>query len=131
MRVILALAALGLAVAAPASAQNSPALTVSQFLERWNGVNALPDQASKEAEAALLARVLGGTLERYQGLLRSDEAGGKPPRACPKKESEDRFDFTDLVAHLEALPAPWHLRSLDDGVFDFLDKRYPCAAASG
>ncbi|MDQ0248721.1 hypothetical protein J2W22_000768 [Sphingomonas kyeonggiensis] len=116
-----------LLVSIPASAQQAPPATAQAFLIRWNEVQSLGlSPVSPEMQALLAA--FGEEAARYKETLAADAKAGKPPRACPRKGSSDTIDLGGLAASFEALPADARAGlTFHDGVYAFLDRRYPCA----
>lgn len=110
----------------PAGAQNAAPVTAQAFLTRWNEVQSLGlSPVSPEMQALLAA--FGEEAAHYKETLAADAKAGKPPRACPQKGSSDTIDLGALAASFEALPADGRAAlSFHDGVYAFLDRRYPC-----
>jgi hypothetical protein len=111
----------------PAAAQDAGPATADAFLARWNEVQNLGLSPTAPEMQVLLA-AFGAEATRYKETLAADARAGRPPRACPRKGSSDTIDLGGLAASFEALPAESRAAlSFHDGVFAFLDRRYPCA----
>lgn len=114
---------------AAAQAQESATIAAPEFIARWNAIqDPGGDRTAKATEAMRLAAELGGSFDRYKRALEWDAAASRPPRACPVKGSEQKFDMKQMVVAFEALPEAQRSGSLDTMLFAYLDRRYPCPA---
>lgn len=110
----------------PVAAQDAGPATADAFLTRWNEVQNLALAPTSPEMQALLA-AFGAEVARYKETLAADAKAGRPPRACPQKGSHDTIDLGVLAGEFAAMPAPERAAlSFHDGVYAFLDKRYPC-----
>lgn len=110
-----------------AGGQDAGPATADAFLTRWNEVQTLALAPTAPEMQALLA-AFGAEATRYKETLAADAKAGKQPRACPAKGSSDTIDLQALADAFAAVPAQERTAlSFHDGVYAFLDRRYPCA----
>ena len=117
-------AALSVAVAAPASAQSEA--TLDTFVTRANRIPLNPLGALRPDARRLMSEA-NAAFTTVGAETRAARASGRRPAACPPGEVQ--VNPRQLLAFLNGIPQPRRARmSVADGIREWMASRYPCPA---
>lgn len=106
--------------------------SVAAFLDAWAATEALnkgktrEDKPQTSPELDKMMLWVSHQLQRYGNEIDFAEMAGTKKRACPPPKGEREFNSDSFVPYLRALPEDQRSQPIEQALFAFLDKQYPC-----
>jgi hypothetical protein len=113
--------------ATQAAAEES--MTLGQFLMHWDEVQKAGVMARLSPDAGAVTRAVMRGAARYRQMVEADRAAGRSPRSCPPPPDTGKFDSTDVIPRLKALPVNDRAKPFDEALIPILHSLRPCAAS--
>jgi len=125
MKALAAAAAALLAAAAPAAAQPQ-GLSVADFLARAQALMMAGQVAPDNAELAVLRGEIVAAGKAVRAQQAADRAAGRPATYCIPAEA--RADASEIVQHLQKIPAARRGVPFRQAFAEYARAKYPCPA---
>lgn len=118
-------------LAGSAAAQTGEAgkpMSVETYLERHQSIETR--MKALEPDLKAMARVTEQAIAAYRADAVAAREAGRPPRGClPTPGSQIKLSGAEVLAALQATPNGERNGSVQDAIFAFFDRRFPCAGA--